>query len=128
MKLKNKNYKGQALVSVMVFAVVAILVTTGAIITAVINTQSTSKLTQGEEAYFYAETGVDNAVLRLLRDPDYSGETLTVGEGTVNITVSGTTAKNIISEGVLGGFNRKISASGDYINNILTINSWKEID
>lgn len=67
-------------------------------------------------------------MLRLLRDPDYSGETLTVGDGTATITVTGTTTKTITSEGDYNGFKRKIEVVGTFTNDVFDVTSWEEID
>ena len=120
--------RGQALVTLLVFCATALIVTAGATAVIIINSQTTGKFAQGEETLHIAEAGADNAVLRLLRDPNYSGETLTVGNGTATITVTGTTTKTIVSEAVNGFFRRKIQVIGSFANNIFTISSWTEID
>lgn len=91
------------------------------------NTRNASRLELGFEALSIAEGGAENAILRLLREPSYTGETLTIGSGTAVITVTGTTTKTIVSTGTAGNYQRKIQITAGYTNNILTINSWKEI-
>ncbi|MFA5933459.1 MAG: hypothetical protein WCV81_04250 [Microgenomates group bacterium] len=120
--------KGQTLITLLVFMVIAITVVTGAVAVTIINSEATSKVEIGENSYLLAQTGADNAVLRLLRNPNYTGETFSVGSGTVTITVSGTTTKTIVSEGVMGNFRRKIQVVGTFSGHVFTVSSWNEIN
>lgn len=133
-KLNLKKYensipqKGQALVTLLVFVVVALIVTSAAVTVTLINSQTTQKYSSSEESFAVANAGVDNAILRLLRDPNYTGETLTVGNGTATITVTGSTTKTVVSEGVVDNFKRKIQAIGSFSGTVFTVSSWSEID
>jgi len=120
--------KGQAGLTLMFFSLVAILVTTGAVMAIISNTIGTSTLEQGTKAYYLAETGAENAILRLLRNPNYSGETIVVdSEGEIQVIISGEGLKTIISEGRTGNLLRKIEVIIDYNDHVLNIVSWKEI-
>ena len=132
-KLKVKSLKlkvetGQALVTLLVFTVVAITITSAAVVIILTNSIGTSKLEQGTNAYYSAESGAENGLLRLLRDPNYAGETLAVGNASVVISVanSGSTY-TITSDATLGNFIRSIQATATFVNNILTVDSWKEV-
>ena len=126
-KISNSQ-NGQALITLVIFIVVATTVITGAVAATIINSQGTSKLAQSEESLKIAEGGVENAVLKLLKNPSYSGETLNIGTGTATITVTGTSTKTIVSTGTDGNFSRKIQAMGTFANNAFTITSWNEIN
>lgn len=118
---------GQAMVTLLIFIVVVTIITSAAIIMLVVNITATSKYQQGTSAYYIAESGAENALLRLLRNPSYTGETMNVGTGTAAITVSGDTEKIITSEGRIGNFNRIVEVRTNFSNNIFTVTSWKEI-
>lgn len=120
------SQKGQTLVTLLVFMVIGITITTAAVMMTIVNTQNATKFQEGLIAYQVAESGAENAIIRLLRDPSYTGETLTVGAGTATITVSGTTTKTITSSGVNGNYLRKVQVVASYVNNVLTITSWQE--
>src|SRR3990167_3088016 len=124
------HYKvGQALVTLLVFIAVATTITAAATTVTLINSQTTGKFAQGEAALTIAHAGADNAVLRLLRDPNYSGETdLSIGNGTATITVSGSSVKTITAEGKDGNFIRKIQVVGTFVNNTFTVSSWDLVD
>lgn len=120
-------HRGQALITLLVFTVISIIITTGAVSVIIINSKSTSKFQQGVDAYYVAESGAENGLLRLLRDPSYTGETLTVGDGIATISVTGTSTKTLTSVGKIGNFTKTIQITATYVNNILSIRSWKEI-
>lgn len=119
---------GQSLSALMVFMAMAIVMTTAATIVTLTNVLSTSKYTQGQEALSNAEAGIENALQRLLRDSSYLGETLTISDGSVIITVSpGASPKTITAEGRSGNFRRTITVVATYTTgNVLTVTSWTE--
>ena len=119
--------KGQALVTLLFFMVISITIISAAVILIVVNATTLGHVERGLYAQSVAESGAENAVLRLLRDPSYIGETLLVGEGNAVITVSGTDPKVILSVGSLGEHKRQIEVIAGYTNNQLTINSWREV-
>lgn len=112
--------KGQALVTLLFFMVIATTVTTAAVLVIVVNSASGSKFQDGSVAYQIAQSGADNAILRLLRDPGYSGEILPVGSGSATITRAGSgTAANpyiILSVGQIGNFIKKVQVRASYNN------------
>lgn len=119
--------KGQVLISLLFFVVIAMTILSAAIAVMMITSISTAKMEQGLSAYTIAEGGAENALLRLLRDPNYAGETLSIGNGYATITINGTDPKTIISIGREGNFERTIEVIVTYTDNILTVTSWKEI-
>jgi hypothetical protein len=87
------DQSGQTLVALLAFMAMSIVLTSAATVVTLTNAQTSSKYSLGQEALRFAESGADNALQRLLRDPNYTGETLTVGTGTAIITVSGSGTK-----------------------------------
>ena len=75
-----------------------------------------------------AEAGVEDALIRLLREPSYSGSTVPVGnfDAAVTVTTTGST-KTIESVGVVNDFKRKIVVEADYSNNLI-VNFWREVN
>lgn len=110
-----------------VFMVVAVTIVSAAVIVAIMNTKASSIREQGTDALQIAESGAENAMLRLIRNPNYTGEVLTVGQGTATITVTGTNPKTILSVGTYASSVRKIQviATGSAF---LTVSSWQEIN
>lgn len=129
---KNNHY-GQALVSLLFFMIIAISISTAAVTLVLNNSIATSKVASGMTAYAVAESGVEEALLRLLRDPNYGngGVVQNIPVGTNNAAVTVNTAgslKTITSIGTAGRFSRTLQVVTSY-NSItlqLVINSWQE--
>jgi hypothetical protein len=124
--MKQNSQSGQMLVALLSFMAVAITLTTAATVVTITNSLATSRYSLGQDALNVAEAGADNALLRLERDPTYTGETLTVGTGTATITVSGSSTKTITSKGQSGTFWRTVIVTATQTNNILAVTSWVE--
>ena len=119
---------GQALVVLLVFVAVASVVTGSAVTVAVINLRLGSDSELGQNAFSAAEAGAHEAILSLLRNPSYSGGTLSLNGSVATMTVSPGSGKTILSEGSMGKFKRKIQVLGTYANNAFTVTSWREIN
>lgn len=121
------NQKGQTLVILLIYMMIAVIVTTASIALVINSATGTDRVNQGSKSLDIAESGAETAMIKLLRNPDYSGETLSVNGGQAFVTVSGTNPKTVSSKGTLGNFTRTIQVVVDTSNNILTVLSWKEI-
>lgn len=122
-----KNQKGQTLVILLTYMVIAVVVTTASIALVINSASGTDKVYQGSNSLDIAESGAETAMIKLLRDPNYSGETLNIENGEAVITVSGSNPKTVISKGTINNFTRTIQVIVDTSNNTLTATSWKEI-
>lgn len=119
--------KGQALITLLFFVLISVTITSGAIIMIAVNSTSLSKLQEGTISYNAAEAGIENALLRVIRDPNYTGETLTIDSAIVVITVSGGNPKTIVAVGTNGNFKRTVEAKITYADGSYTFSGWKEI-
>lgn len=121
--------KGQALISLLFISIIGITIAAGATMLVLINSQSGLKFQQGTIAYEIAQSGAENALLRLLRDPAYTGESMSVGDGTVDIQVSSPGGGYIAtSSGKVGNYTRKIQITAHYNTDyVLVVDSRKEI-
>jgi len=123
--MKNMNLQsGQAVVALLFFMTISIAIITAIVIIVINNATAVSSLEQGTDAYYAAESGAENALLRLLRNPSYSGETLAVDKGTVVIQVKNGIAT---STATVANSIRKIQVDTVYNNNVASVTSWKEI-
>ena len=128
MKITNKQ-QGQTLVILLTYMVIAIIVTTASIALVINSSKGTDKVYQGTNSLDIAESGAETAMIKLLRDPNYAGEVVIVGNGNAVVTVStpNTNPRVILSKGNLNNFTRTIQVIVDANNNIFTAISWKEI-
>lgn len=137
----NKNQKlqrGQALITLLFFTVIAITIITATVTMLFINNLSASTSEQGTVAYYLAESGAEDAYLRILRNPKLtvSNQVLTIAtpSGTVNLSVtnSGTNPPFTIfatSSGTVGKTVRKIQVKAVYnTNGTISVSPWKEIN
>ncbi len=119
--------KGQTLVVLLVFIAMAMAVVSAAVAVVITNTQGSTRFEVGQMALGLGESGAEEALLMLLRDPNYAGSTLTTVDGTATISVSGSDPKTIISSAVVGEIRRKIQVVAGYTAGVLTVQTWREI-
>jgi hypothetical protein len=119
--------KGQTIVMLMVFMAIAITVTTAAVAISITNSQANLKIQTSSEALSVAESGMENALIRLLRDPTYTGETLPVSDGLATITISGSSPVTITSVGTMGDYVRTVRVTGSFVGVIFNISSWTQV-
>lgn len=126
-RVDRKRHGGYALTTLLIFVAVGITITTATVALSISNTLSTTRQQQGILALQAAESGAENAMLRLLRNPSFTNETLSINGGIVTITSNGATLKTVISRAQMGSFTRIIQVDVDYTNNLLRIVSWREV-
>ena len=100
---------------------------TSAIVSASLSS-TTAITTISDKVYYSAETGAEEALIKLLRDPTYSGGNFNIDGVDVNIIVSSPspTERNISSDATINNVKRKIAVRANFINNTLTVTDWKE--
>lgn len=125
--LQRHAQTGQALTILLFFMAITLIVTTAAVTLIINSSLGASRFEQSLAAYDLAEAGIENATLRLLRDPAYTGETLTIDSGTATITVTGTNPQTITSAGQFNNFRREIRVVAGFTNGVLAIQSWNEV-
>lgn len=129
MKHMQRVYEtGQAMITMLYIMVIGVLVTTGAVYAMVNNTSVASLDELGLMAHSAAESGIENAILRLIRDPAYVGETVTIAsQQRADVSIAGVSPQIITSVGIAGGVRRKTQAAVQYTSGMLTIVSWKDV-
>lgn len=128
MKSTQYDSRGQAVITVIFIAVIGMFIATGSIFSVANALESSSIQELGSVAFQAAESGIENSVLRLMRDPSYIGGTEVIGANiTAVVTVTVSPEMTIQSIGTAGSVSRKIVATVHYDNLMLVIDSWKEI-
>ena len=121
--------KGQVLVSILIIIAVSVLAGGVAIVASSLS-RTTGIITTSDKLLYAAESGADEAIIKLLRDPNYDGETLNINESVVVISVNAGASPGelvIVSEASENNLIRKVEVSTEFVNNILTVTSWKQI-
>ena len=125
--MKKQSQSGYVAVVLLVFVTVATVVAAASVSLNVIALQSGTEASFAAQALTIAESGSENAVLRLLRDPSYTGETLVVADGQAVTTVIGTSPQTIRTVGTLDNFSRTIEVQVDRVGGVLSVLSWQEV-
>ena len=124
------NQKGQALVSVLIIITITILAASTAVVATNLSLTA-GKESQSNKAYYSAETGAEEALVKLLRNPNYSGDNLNLNGAAVQISVqtpaSAPNQRIIGSVAILDNIKRRVEVSASFTNNVLTVTSWKEV-
>src|SRR5690348_10136814 len=77
-----RSNAGQALVTLLFFMVMGVTITSAAVVILLANISASSKVEQGTTAYYIAESGAEEGMLQVLRNPLYAGsETISVDGG-----------------------------------------------
>jgi len=107
--------------SIVVSSAVAIIIT---------NSTAASKVEQGQMAYEAAESGLEEAIIQLLRNPDFSGTVSHVSTGLseFSYTIGPIYPKTIDSYGSYHQFTRHLNTTATYnLQGSLIIGRWQEI-
>lgn len=124
-----RSEQGSSLITLIVIVAVMTTLTSALVIVVANSMRTNSKYASSEMALAAAEAGAEQAVMRTIRDPGYTGETMAVDDGTATITVSGTTTKTIVSEGWSGSLRRRVQVIVNVAaNNVTSVVSWSHID
>lgn len=123
----QSSESGYMLTALLVFLVVIIIITTTSVLVSVSSLRSETYFDSGSEALAAADSGAENAILRLLRDPTYLGETLQVGNSDVTITVAGSAPQVVTVVADSGSFERTVEVRLQRVDGMLQVTSWKEL-
>ena len=120
--------KGNVSIMLVLIVIMLSVITTAAVAIAISTTRDTTTLTLGERALTVADSGAENAILQLLRDPAYTGELdLPIGFGSATITVTGSLPYTITSVGEVGSMVRRVEVEVNTVGGELTVTRWREI-
>ena len=118
------NQKGQVFVTLLFFVIIGVTIISAETIVLFTNILSGSTEEQGANAYYVAESGIEEALLRLNRNPGYAGGVLTVGQGNAVVQVGNGI---ITATGTYGSTVKKIEVQIVNNDGALRIVSCKEI-
>jgi len=124
---KRGGSPGIVLISLLVFMTMAIIVAVASVSLIINKRQSSQQIAGSTQALNLAESGIENAMLKLIRNPNYAGEILQLPEGDVIIHVSGSDPYNISAEATVGNFIKTVEAETAFINGTLEVISYGEI-
>ena len=130
MKMKKEfcSTEGQALVTLLFFMVMGITITSAAAVILITNIRATSKVEQSTMAYYIAESGAEEGMLQIVRNPTFAGtKTVSLNGGSATVSATQGNPITIVSTGQYNNFIRKVQIQTVYNNGKIVIQSWKEI-
>lgn len=128
--MKNKKLqKGQTLIVLLVFMVVAITITTSSAFIVANNSRAVGTFESGLIVSQAAEAGAEVGLIKLIRNPFYTGETLNIDDIDVTVNVVGTDPYIVSSEAIWEGYIKRVEVRAVYSEDgILSVISWKELN
>lgn len=129
-KLRAISQKGSALVAVLIILAIALLVITATMQNVLVDTYMSFNLKKSDEAYNNAVSAVEEASLRLTRDKNFDGTTLSLEDGNAIIEVTGENSKTITVTSRVNDnkYICKVTATATYDESgILLVNDIEEI-
>lgn len=135
LEILRKAERGQSLITLLFFTVIGITVITAAALIVTTSILASSNAERGLKAYYAAESGAEDALLRLLRNPTLDVSTpytVSSDDGDASVTIQttsngGTITSIITSTGTNGTTTRRIQVTTGYTNGQRAITSWNEI-
>ncbi len=127
-KIINNNGIAALLVVVIVSAVTLIM-SYGSLFLGLGEVEMSYINDRGKEAFFIADGCMEEALQRIKMDINYSGGSLNLGSGSCTINISGAgSGRTIVVIGSMGKYNKKIQSDITLSGNVITIDSWKELE
>lgn len=113
---------------VLVLMVVGIAIVSMSLALVITTSQSMGGAMESGRIRAVVESGVENAILKLLRNPSYAGESMVVDEVTVVVTVTQGAQTTIIATATSGEYRQRYQVLLERISGVLTVVSWQQID
>lgn len=117
---------GQALTSLLIIMFIGLAIVSASVGIVSTNLASTSGLLVSNDALVVAESGAEDALLKILRNPSYTGGTLPFDIGTATVSISSTSPFTFVSTGQVGQYQRSIRVILNNTDGVTTVTSWKE--
>lgn len=127
MNKKGKiRQQGQAMFAVVGLLSLGLLILSTNILVGIIEHNLSLIWQQSDQGRCIAEAGTEEAVLRILRDPDYGGGILVIDGRNVTIEVTGNNPKTITSQVNFFGKEKRIRAEVTLGTGESEITNWEE--
>ncbi len=122
------HQSGSILTALIVFVAIGLLITTSATVLLADQMLLGEKDARSASLIYTAESGAENAILRLLRDPSYTGEQLLTADGlTIDIEVQPGSPIVVTSRVETSNLTRSVQVELTRLNGVLEVQSWQQI-
>lgn len=119
---------GNILVVVLVLMVVGITIVSMSLALVITTSQSMGGAMESDRMRAAVEGGIENAILKLLRNPSYAGESMVIDGVAVVVTVTQGAQTTIIATATSGEYKQRYRVLLERISGVLTVVSWQQTD
>lgn len=124
----KKKQQGHILIVVLLLMLVGIFAITMAATLVVTTSQSHGSRLSSSNISSAAESGIENAILNVLRNPAYTGGTFLIDGLTVSTVVVPGTPTVITATATSSGQRHVYEATVDRVDGMLSITSWTQLE
>lgn len=122
-----RNQQGAALIMVVLIGVIALVAVVSATTLVISELRKNTVTIYGVTQYQITYGALENAFMRLLRNPNYTGETITLADSTCYITVTGDSTKTVEVRCTNGSYVRKTGATVTFADGLMTVSGITEL-
>ncbi len=125
-----KNQKAfAALLTIIIIGAAALVIGLTATILGLGDLEMAYDSQQGEETFSIADSCIEEALRRIRLDSAYTGDTLSLGDGSCIIGVTGTDPNRTVSvTSTMGNYYKKLQVGITITGYSITIDSWQEVE
>ncbi|MFC1727003.1 hypothetical protein ACFL0Y_00600 [Patescibacteria group bacterium] len=124
---KRKN-QGQALIPILIILLIILTVGAGSLYLSLGSLLLSSSSSTGEKVLVSVEGAVENGLMRILRNPNYSGESLQVAAMPCTIDISGLNPWTMTAQCDSGQAIRRLQAEVNFIDGEMIVSNLQEIE
>lgn len=126
--MKMKGNQGQALLPVLIIMVVVLILGAAVLDLSISGLLVSSYFQEGEATLMATEGALENGLLRILRNPSYSGESLQVGDASCIISISGQSPVVMNASCDSGRAIRRLQAEINFVAGEMIVDNILEIE
>jgi hypothetical protein len=124
----NNYCRGQALLPVVILMALVVILGTSLFNQSIGGLLVTSYFQEGESTLMATEGAMENGLMRLLRNPAYTGESLQIGNISCTINTSGSAPTIVVANCNSGRTIRKLRAEVDFTSGLMEVSNLREIE
>ena len=126
--LFKERQRGQALIPVLIIILIVLVLGAGSLYLSLGSMLLSSYSYLGEAALISTEGAMEDALMGILRNPDYAGGSLQVADVPCTISVSGSSPAVITAECDTGRSIRRLESEVTFVNGEMTVDNLQEIE
>lgn len=126
--MNELKMRGQALIPLLIVIIIILSLGVAAIELAISNIIVSRYFQEETSGYYTVEAVLENALLRTLRNPNYSGEDLQINDTSCTIEISGESPRVVTARCESGRWIRKLEAEVYFSEGIMEVENISEVE